>query len=242
MVTRSTWPKSPCTDGRMLAPSRWLIITVALAFLLLAVAAASDGRSLLLLVDRPVHEVVLAYRHPMLDQVFRVVTYLGASAIVVPMALAVAAFVWRRCTALALSILAAVAVRPVLEIGLKLAIARSRPELDPLVDVASASFPSGHVFTAVVVWGLVPSAAGVLGCRPGARRAVVAAVAVVVVLVAASRVYLGVHWLTDVLGGALIGGLFLLAVDVLLERLHRWPICSSEGRPLQGSRCVGGGT
>jgi membrane-associated phospholipid phosphatase len=205
----------------MLAPSRWVVIAAALAFLLLAVAAAVDGQSLLLHVDRPVEEFVVSHRHPVLDQLFRVLTHLGASALVVPAAAAVAALVWRRCSALALSILAAVAVRPVFEIGCKLVVARSRPELDPLVDVASASFPSGHVFTAVAVWGLLPTVAGVLGWRRQARRALVAVVVLVVVLVAMSRVYLGVHWLTDVLGSVLIGGLFLLAVDVLLARLHR---------------------
>lgn len=219
---------SPCTDGRMLTPPGWLLVAIVLAFLTLAVLAATDGGSLLLVVDWPVQRFVVAHRHPVLDQSFRLLTHLGASALVVPMALAVAAWVWRRCTALALSILAAVAIRPLFESGFKMVVARSRPELDPLVDVVSASFPSGHVFTAVAVWGLLPSVAGMLGWRRAARRAVVGVVVGVVVLVAASRVYLGVHWLTDVVGSVLIGGLFLVAVDVLLEHLHRRPLCSSD--------------
>lgn len=227
MVARPRWERSPCTDGRMLVHSRRLLVAGALAFLLLAVAAAVDGGSLLLLVDQPVQEAVVRSRQLALDQFFGVATHLGASSLVIPAAVAVAVSVWRRCTALALSILVAVAVRPVLETGFKLVVGRTRPDLAPLIDLSTASFPSGHVFTAVAVWGLLPFVAGVLGWGRVARRAVLGVVAGVVVLVAASRVYLGVHWLTDVVGGALIGLLFLVAVDVLLDRLHRRPLCSS---------------
>ncbi len=228
MVARPRWERSPCTDGRMLAPSRPLLLAGALAFLLLAVAASANGGSLLLLIDEPVQEAIVSNRHPVLDQFFGVATHLGASSLVIPAAVALVVSVWRRCTALALSILAAVTVRPVLETGFKLVVGRTRPELAPLIDLSTASFPSGHVFTAVAVWGLLPFVAGVLGWSRVARRAVLGVVAGVAVLVAASRVYLGVHWLTDVVGGAIIGVLFVVAVDVFLDRLHRRRHCSSD--------------
>lgn len=238
-------PTSPCAGGRVVALPRGLVLALALAFVLLAGAAATDAASPLLLVDRPVQEMVVESRRPQLDQAFLVLTHLGASTVAVPVALAVAALVWRRCSPLALSILAAVAVRPVLEVGFKAVIARSRPEIDPLVDISSASFPSGHVFTAVAVWGLLPTVVAVVGGRRRASRAVVAAVAVVVAVVAASRVYLGVHWLTDVLGGAVIGVLFLVAVDALFQRLHRHRECRAgsvlrrPGDHLTGTRPSG---
>jgi membrane-associated phospholipid phosphatase len=98
----------------------------------------------------------------------------------------------------------------------KLAVGRDRPMFDhPVASAAGKSFPSGHALGAVVAFGLllvlVPRrftvAAGVVGC-------------VAVLLVSYSRLALGVHYLSDVVGGWLLGAAWLmLAVWLLGDRL-----------------------
>lgn len=103
---------------------------------------------------------------------------------------------------------------------LKQVIQRARPVFDdPLLTLATYSFPSGHTAAATVFYGFV--AMFLLQRRrtrsAAERGAIVAGAALMVSLVAVSRVYLGAHYLSDVLG-AVIEGLIWLALCVALAR------------------------
>jgi undecaprenyl-diphosphatase len=89
-------------------------------------------------------------------------------------------------------------------VTLKELVDRARPTLDPNAQTQGPSFPSGHSSTAAAFWA---AAALVAGRWAGARgQAVLVGLAVAIAVgVAASRVLLDVHWLTDVLGGLALG-------------------------------------
>lgn len=231
-VTSTSLHRSPpCSPRSVLLPRRWLIAATMVGFVFLAVATTVD--SPLVEVDRSVQEAAVAIRSPVLTLFSQVVTELGGGLFTAAAAMAAAAVVWRRCHALAFVVLVAALSRPVLTTVLKEVVDRARPDLGPLAATSGASFPSGHVFAAVAFWALLPP---VVASLTSSRRAWWASVAVaggVVALVACSRVYLGVHWFTDVVGSVLVGVMFLLAVDVLLERLHR----PSVGAPSAAGTC-----
>lgn len=100
---------------------------------------------------------------------------------------------------------------------------RARPVFDdPILTLASYSFPSGHTASATVLYGLM--AAYLLGRAPGrgARTATVAAAALMVALVGASRLYLGVHFFSDVLAAIAEGcGWLALCLGAGLRRRVR---------------------
>ncbi|MGB3623620.1 MAG: phosphatase PAP2 family protein, partial [Ketobacter sp.] len=89
-------------------------------------------------------------------------------------------------------------------------------------------FPSGHTTMALVFLGTLA-----ILCLPGIphrrQKAVLSGVAMLVMTVAASRLYLTVHWLTDIIGGILLGGMVLgLLYTLILKqpfiRVRPWPV------------------
>lgn len=97
-------------------------------------------------------------------------------------------------------------VSSLLQQGMKAAVGRERPRWpDPVDSAHYASFPSGHAMTAMVSCGLLLWLLHRSGCRPWIRRAALAAAGVSVLGVGFTRLYLGVHWPSDVLGGWLLG-------------------------------------
>lgn len=88
--------------------------------------------------------------------------------------------------------------------GIKEIVERARPDISQLTGFAGSSFPSGHAAAAAATFAVVALLVG--RRRSRSARAVIAGVAVAVaVIVAGTRVLLGVHWLTDVLAGLAVG-------------------------------------
>jgi undecaprenyl-diphosphatase len=103
---------------------------------------------------------------------------------------------------------------------LKTYVDRPRPQIVPHLDlVYSASFPSGHAMMSPVVY-LTLAAILAAGERPQSAKAILlAGAALLVVAIGVSRVYLGVHWPTDVLGGWALGSAIALAASLVLMRV-----------------------
>ncbi|MFI6559074.1 phosphatase PAP2 family protein [Streptomyces sp. NPDC050534] len=134
-------------------------------------------------------------------------------------AAAVVWLVWRRSawwTALWLA--AAVIVGALLQQGLKAAVDRPRPVWrDPVDSAHYASFPSGHAMTATIVCGLLLWLLHRYGPGRALWRTALAVGLVSVLGVGLTRVWLGVHWSSDVLGGWLLGA----TVVALAVAVHR---------------------
>ncbi len=94
-------------------------------------------------------------------------------------------------------------------------ISRDRPEHVAYYKVDHFSFPSGHATTVVALYGLI----AYFLCRryQRQRRRIILAAAILIVVVGFSRIYLGVHYLSDVLAGFLLGTLWLLVGISLME-------------------------
>lgn len=89
---------------------------------------------------------------------------------------------------------------------LKLSFDRPRPRIFPwITPVVSSSFPSGHAMSAAIVYATVAYLAARLMVHRWARWLMMSLALVLILLIGASRVYLGVHYPSDVLGGFVIG-------------------------------------
>lgn len=222
---RSLHHHPPLTPAGVLLRGRWATPLVALAFLALAALGAVDDGAALRGIDEPVTRALMDLRSGPLDGVVKTVSALGGLTVVAAVAGLLLLLVWHECRPLALTLLAATAARPVVEWLLKELIDRSRPGIDRLVPGNGPSFPSGHVMAAIAIWGLLPPVVALINGRRAAWWWSVGISGTVITSVAFSRVYLGVHWFTDVVGALLLGALYLLAVEALLEWHHRRRPC-----------------
>ena len=138
----------------------------------------------------------------------------------VPIAVVAIALAMRRGSDAAF--LAVSTLAPVVNLGLKELVERPRPAMDLwLVMETGFSFPSGHsVFAAsflgALIW--VIGRPGTLDDRPTIRRATQSVLLLLILAVGFSRVYLGVHWPSDVIAGFLFGSLYLL----LMVSVRHW--------------------
>lgn len=113
-----------------------------------------------------------------------------------------------------LALVAAVPGGMLLNVALKQVFQRARPSFDnPLLTLATYSFPSGHTVAATLFYGLLACYLVVLVKRWRTRVAVVAAACTMAALVGLSRMYLGVHYFSDVLA-AIAEGCGWLAVCI----------------------------
>ena len=167
--------------------------------------------------DAPLILALHRLGRPWLDTLMRIVTQTGEGG-AIALVLAVAAwFLWRRQALNAATIVICFAGAAALNTVLKLLLARPRPALfPPLVIESSFSFPSGHVTAAVAVYGLL----AVFLWRQRHRAWAILCGAWVCV-VAVSRIYLGVHYPSDVLGSLTFAALWLLVVFVIRDRYAR---------------------
>jgi undecaprenyl-diphosphatase len=193
-----------------------------------------------------------AHRAPWLTAAMVEVTSLGTGLVVMMTVVVAALFLWltkHRHSAILLGI--ATAGGLVLNALLELGFGRPRPEVfDWGTHAASSSFPSGHAMNSVIVYGTVAYLAARLQERYAMRVATLLVAGLVILLVCASRLYLGVHYPSDVAAGLVIGlawAAFCMATlealqlyakrnaPEMLQQEHPAPEHEHRGEPHEGS-------
>jgi undecaprenyl-diphosphatase len=198
------------------------VLTPAVAVLPVALGLGAMIRGGRVLVwDAPLTDVAVAHRTPWLNDIALVASRLGSWVVVFPAAAVLIALAALRSRRLAGIMLVVVMARPGVEWLLKDLVGRPRPVGARLVPGTGFAYPSGHVLAAVATWGFVPPIVALYTRRRPLRRLAVAASATLIVAIAWSRVGLGVHWTSDVVGSLAIGFVVLSVAEATFERGRR---------------------
>lgn len=146
------------------------------------------------------------------EEMMRDFTAIGSTGVLTLMVLAVAGFlVMTRKGHAAVAVLVAVVGGVLVSQTMKWAYARPRPELVPHgAEVYTASFPSGHAMMSAIVYLTLGALLARTQSSPAVKAYVMSVAVILTVLVGTSRVYLGVHWPTDVLAGWVLGAVWAL--------------------------------
>ncbi len=192
------------------SPSRWRWAMIALLVSVWLLASVRGGQASP--QDRAAFGILYVEEHSWLVELAWLLTWLGDWLVLVPFTLMASAFLFlrqRRAEAVAL-IVGSGLVR-LLVLAQKGLVGRPRPEVEHWMMETSASFPSAHAANAAATYLLLAMLLG------GGRTAVVGAV-LLTVMVGASRIILGVHWPSDVIGGWAFGAATALAVTSVVLR------------------------
>ena len=183
-----------------------LLFTVGAGIVLGLLAYLVRTNSRLIAIDNSVGKWGNRHASPLSTHALNAVTQLGSVYVVVALCVVLAVVEMRRARSrwIVPFILAVVGGEEILATVIKQIVDRARPAFNSAAATLGPSFPSGHTTAAAAFYA---AAALLLGRRrPRAARAVLNGVAVgIAVAVAASRVLLDVHWLTDVIGGLALG-------------------------------------
>jgi len=177
--------------------------------------------------DDAVLRWVAQHRTPALEPVMLEITFLGTGTVVIALVAVSGMFLWlsnHKYSAILLlvSTVGGILLNNLLKIGF----GRPRPQVfDWGMHAVSWSFPSGHAMSAAVVYGTVAYLAARLQRRHLHRVITLTAAFILILLIAGSRLYLGVHYPSDVLAGIIIGlawAAFCMAMLEAIQVYARW--------------------
>ena len=193
-------------------------IIVFYAFIKLSLAVVSSG--LITILDSYLVNLFYFYREEWLAVFFSLVTFLGSSSVVIVVAIALIYFFFvKRKFAYILSFVITFFGAEFSVYVLKEVVGRLRPPVDMAFLVENSfSFPSGHATIAVALYGFIIY---ILFRESGgrSRRMAILFIGVLLIfLIGLSRLYLGVHFLSDVVGGFLLGLLWLI-IGIVVSKI-----------------------
>jgi membrane-associated phospholipid phosphatase len=168
-----------------------------------------------------------AVDHAQFVSAMRALSTLGSTSVWLPVfAVVVGWLLWRRLPRLALFVVVTVVGSSLVNSAVKVLVNRARPVLpDPVAHAGGMSFPSGHAQAAVVGYAvLLLVFLPVL--RGGWRAAAITVAAVMVLGIGFSRIALGVHYVSDVLAGYVLGAAWVAA---MMAAFNAWRV--AQGRP-----------
>lgn len=207
--------------GLVLRLSLGLLVSILLGLIFAEIADELQDEWLIL-VDETVLTVISRLRTPWLTDLFLLITFLGSGYFVAACSLLVA-------------LVLLIVRRPILLIGfsaiisggglfnhiLKAVFTRPRPFYEPIAEAAGWSFPSGHAMTSIVFYGALVYLLFLLVKRRSIRIAAMGVALFLVLLIGFSRMYLGVHYLTDVVAGYTAGLIWLVASISALDAVRK---------------------
>lgn len=175
--------------------------------------------------DQRTYELLAVLHHPWTDFFFATITWIGSiQAIIILGAFALFALIINNRDFSALVLVLGITGGELFSVLTKAVFARPRPTpLYPGLDVIGTSFPSGHAFSALLFYGLIIYfLIGTTRNWRGTRIFIVLFGSFTILLVGFSRIYLGVHWTSDVLAGFTLAALWLTFLITLCETRFRY--------------------
>ena len=168
--------------------------------------------------DNNVFNLVTSNENTFIENMYRVFTFLGSTIFIIVACLCILVFMKNK--KMAGVIVGLVAVSTVVNNVIKLIFRRERPGVRRLVEEHSFSFPSGHTMAAVTLYGILIFFVMKSKLNKKARIAISIVLGLLPICVAVSRIYLGAHYASDVIGATITSTALLLVETYFIEKYY----------------------
>lgn len=190
---------------------QWQIVIVFVVLLLFAILTGMVFSKRTVVIDQAIYEFVFQFYAPAMTELATLLSFIGSAGFIVP-ALIILLIIPQTRMRYGIWLTAAAAAAALLNNVMKNILQRSRPLVNPLAVETSYAFPSGHSMSNMAIYTML---ALLLFTYMKGRRARIPAAAAGIILtlgIGWSRIYLGVHYPSDVAGGFLMGMAIALTV------------------------------
>lgn len=169
--------------------------------------------------DDGVYNLVTRNTNSFLDNMYKVFTFLASTLFVV--SACVVLLVFMKNKKIAGTIFGSVAISTIVNIVIKSIFRRPRPEVRRLVEEKSFSFPSGHTMAAVTLYGILIFFVMRSKLQKNVKLAISIVLGLLPICVAVSRIYLGAHFASDVIGAAITSTALLLVETYFISKYYK---------------------
>ena len=183
---------------------KWLFL-IPLGLFILDYILIETG--LIAVIDLYVYQFLHYFKSPFMTNMFTTITHLGGFIGIT--AVIILIFLFNR--RFALSCLSLSVLQQILNNILKIIFKRPRPSVEHLVEVSNYSFPSGYAMAITCLYALI--ICYIYRSKPNYRNVLIILCVLVIILVNLSRVYLGVHYFSDVFAGSMLSLSLVLYVS-----------------------------
>lgn len=195
---------------------RWQIFSFLLVMsIVVAILVLLDATNY---VDNWFYNLIISFQSPGLDRYFKYMTFWAdVTPMIVIGALVVAWGIFMKKN-IGFYLFGVLAVTAIVNQGLKFLFARPRPEGINLITKTGYSFPSGHTMAAVAFYGFLIYMIINSKINKAVKWILNIALVFLIINISISRIYLGVHYLSDIIAGVLISLCILLIMSYVIKR------------------------
>ena len=171
--------------------------------------------------DNNVFNLVTANENSFLENMYRVFTFLGSTTFIVGACLVIfVLFIIIKKKEIGFVIVGSVVISTIVNNVIKLIFRRERPLVRRLVEEKSLSFPSGHTMAAVTLYGILIFFVMRSKLNQTAKIAISVVLGLLPICVAVSRIYLGAHFASDVIGAAVTSSALLFVETYFIKKYY----------------------
>ncbi len=183
-----------------------LLSILFLIFIILVIFIKMDR---IFLIDRIFYKKIISIRTDMITEFFKIITKLGTTKICFIIGI-ILVIIFRKKIYLWLPI--TTVIIKIMNVFIKLLINRPRPNVMRLVYEKETSFPSGHAMLSITLYGLLIYFIYSKISKNSVKWILITGLSSIILLIGISRIYLGVHYATDIIGGYLLGMIYLVII------------------------------